>query len=354
MKKQKIAILFGGRSSEYGVSLKSAYAVLQQIDHRRFEPVLIGITQEGHWFLFTGDIADLPDDKWLRPECTVPAVISPDRGTKGLLVLRPEGVETVELDAAFPVLHGKFGEDGTVQGLLEMAGIPIVGCKTLASALCMDKERANRLTEDVGVKVPTTVVIHAGADSAAVANRVAAIGYPVFVKPVKAGSSFGVTEVTVAEDLADALNVAFEYDNRVMIQEKIVGREIGCAVMGQGEDIFIGTLDEVQLSGGFFDFTEKYTHKSSDILLPARVSAEKTAEIKESAKKIYRALDCSGMARVDVFLTDNGEIVFNEVNTIPGFTAMSRYPAMMAEAGLPFQELITQLIEAALHEGPAE
>ncbi|MGI6546508.1 MAG: D-alanine--D-serine ligase VanG [Fastidiosipilaceae bacterium] len=347
MNRLNIAVLFGGHSPEYSVSLQSAHSVLSHMDEERFRPFMIGITKDGNWFHFTGDPDKIPADTWHNPTDCVPAVISPSRDTHGMLILRPSGVETVRVDVAFPVLHGKFGEDGTLQGLLEMAGIPIVGCKTLSSALCMDKDRANLLTELAGVSVPRTVVLNKGVDDETALKEVERIGFPVFVKPVKAGSSYGVTSVTDKKDLPDAIHTAFKYDNRVMAQQTIVGIEVGCAVLGN-ERLIVGAVDEVELTDGFFDFTEKYTHKSSAIHVPARISESKAAEVQAAAKTIYTALDCSGMARVDVFLTPSGEIVFNEVNTIPGFTAMSRYPGMMDAAGIPFAELVTRLIELAL------
>ena len=345
MRPINVAVLFGGCSPEYGVSLESAYAVVTHMDRSKYRPILTGITPAGRWFYYTGDPERIRSDTWQGADC-VPAAVSPDREEPCLLVLREGGVERVRLDAAFPVLHGQNGEDGTVQGVFQLAGIPVVGCGVLASALCMDKARAHRLARDAGVSVPASAVLERG--TAAEAARAArALGYPLFVKPVRAGSSYGITRVEEPGQLEAAVALAFRYDSQVILEEAIPGFEVGCAVMGN-EVLTVGELDEVELSGGFFDFREKYTLASSAIHVPARVSPEKAAELKETARRIYRALDCRGFARVDMFLEPDGRVVFNEVNTIPGFTAHSRYPSMMEAAGRPFAQVISALIELAV------
>lgn len=346
MNKLNIAIFFGGHSSEYSVSLHSAYSVIRSLDREKFCPVPIGITEDGSWFYFSGDPKAIPDDTWYNEQTCIPAVLSPDRGAHQLLLLQKDGVKTIKIDVAFPVLHGKNGEDGTVQGLIELAGIPLAGCGVLASALCMDKDRAHKLVQLAGVSVPRASVIEANADETEIIKFAAAIGYPLFVKPVKAGSSYGVTKVLQENDLINAVRLAFRYDNQVIMEENIDGFEVGCAVLGN-DVLTVGEADEIELSGGFFDFTEKYTLKTSAIHVPARVSSEKAHEIKETAKVIYKALGCRGFARVDMFLTPSGRIVFNEVNTIPGFTEHSRYPGMMKAAGYSFSGILTKIIELA-------
>lgn len=346
MKKKNIAVIFGGASSEYGVSLESAYAVISHLNREKYHPVLIGISREGEWFYFTGDISKIQKDTWCNKEDCVSAVLSPNRTKHRLLVLREDRTESIPMDAVFPVLHGKNGEDGTVQGLIELAGIPLVGCGTLASALCMDKDRAHRLAELSGVRVPKAVVLRSIKEMEKAEAFVKETGYPVFVKPVKAGSSYGVTKVETEDQLASAITFAFRYDSQIILEETIDGFEVGCAVLGR-DRLIVGEVDEIELSGGFFDFTEKYSLKTSHIHVPARIAAKKAEAIKETAKKIYRALDCSGFARVDLFLTPKGEIVFHEVNTIPGFTEHSRYPGMMKEAGYRFTDILDLLIEQA-------
>lgn len=345
MKPLHIAVLFGGCSPEYGVSLESAYAVITHMDRSKYRPVLIGISPAGRWSYYTGDAERIPADTWQGMDCA-PAAVSPDREEKCLLVLRQDGVEKIHLDAAFPVLHGCNGEDGTVQGVFELAGIPLVGCGVLASALCMDKARAHRLAQDAGAAVPASVVLerNTAKECSAAAE---ALGYPLFVKPVRAGSSYGITRVEKPEQLDAAIALAFQYDSQVILEEAISGFEVGCAVMGSGF-LTVGELDEIELSGGFFNFKEKYTLETSAIHVPARISPEKAEEMKETARRIYRALDCRGFARVDMFLEPGGRVVFNEVNTIPGFTAHSRYPSMMKAAGMSFEDVISSLIDLAV------
>ena len=246
------------------------------------------------------------------------------------------------------VLHGKNGEDGTIQGLLELAGVPVIGCGALSSALCMDKDRSHKLAALAGVRVPRSAMFPHGTNADELQRAAQSLGYPLFVKPVRAGSSFGVSMVRAPEKLAEAAACAFANDRELLLEEAIPGFEVGCAVLGT-ESLTVGAVDEIELSQGFFDFEEKYTLKTSAIHCPARISAEKAAEIQQAAKTIYRALDCKGFARVDLFLTPEGEIIFNEVNTIPGFTAHSRYPNMMRAAGLDFTTLISRIIETGVN-----
>lgn len=342
--RKKIAILFGGCSSEYEVSLQSAYAVVAHMDTEKYEPILIGIDRAGKWYLYQGEPSGIPEDSWCREEVCTPAAVSPDKELHGLILLDGQGVKELPLDGALPILHGKNGEDGTVQGVLELAGIPIIGCNTMSSAICMDKGTAHRLAKECGVKVPRAYTV-----SKAEANQMQLriwgreLNYPLFVKPLRAGSSFGITKVAGPEELEGAVRHAFEYDSYVILEETIPGFEVGCAVLGT-EELLVGEVDEIELSQGFFDYTEKYTLKTSSIHVPARISPEKAKEIKETAKTIYRGLGCSHFARVDMFLTPEGEIYFNEVNTIPGFTAHSRYPNMMKAAGISFEELLSRLL----------
>ena len=339
---KRILIFFGGCSTEYGVSLQSAHAVLTHLERSRFEPLMVGITQRGDWLYYTGTPDDILADRWQESEC-MPCTLVLSRGVSRLLLLDGSGTQ-LPFDAAFPVLHGKNGEDGTLQGLLELAGIPVIGCGTLSSALCMDKDRAHKLAALAGIKVPRSAVFRRDAGMDAIQAAAAELGYPLFVKPVRAGSSFGITRVIGPEGLAGAAAAAFANDRELLLEEAIPGFEVGCAILGTDE-LTVGTVDEIELSQGFFDFEEKYTLKTSAIHCPARIPPQKAAEIQAAAKTIYRALDCKGFARVDLFLTPEGEIVFNEVNTIPGFTAHSRYPNMMKVAGLPFTALITRIIE---------
>lgn len=347
--KKTIAVLFGGNSSEYAVSLQSAHAVLTHLSPERYRVIPVGITREGQWLRYHGPYEKIPQDSWAQPESCTPAILSPDRRLKGLLQLKNDGASLLPLDAVFPVLHGKNGEDGTVQGVAEMAGIPVVGCGTLASALCMDKDRAHRLVQLAGIQVPASVVLRRQGESQALQDETGNLRYPLFVKPVRAGSSFGVTKVSQPQQLSAAVALAFRHDDQVIVEEAVEGFEVGCAVLGKnGGPLTVGRVDEIELSGGFFDYTEKYTLKTSKIHMPARISPETEARIQQTAKTIYNTLGCSGFARVDLFLTPNEEIVFNEVNTIPGFTAHSRYPNMMKGIGLSFEQILDRLISIAL------
>lgn len=347
MSKLNIAVLFGGCSSEYSVSLKSAHSVISHMDRNKYEPLMIGITPEGDWYYFNGNIEKIAEDTWFNSSNCVPVSVSPNRTSHKLLLLRGDGVEKIRLDAAFPVLHGKNGEDGTVQGLFELAGIPLVGCGTFASALCMDKDRAHKITHVAGVSVPASFILEKNMDIEQAVAQAESLGYPLFVKPVKAGSSYGVSKVSEHIELPAAIRLAFEYDDQVIVEENIQGFEVGCAVMGNA-NLVVGEVDEIELSDGFFDYTEKYNLITSSIHVPARISAEKSEELKKIAKIIYRALGCEGLARVDMFLTPSGKIVFNEVNTIPGFTAHSRFPNMMKAVGVPLEQIISNAIELAL------
>ncbi len=343
-----MAIIFGGMSAEYSVSLQSAHAVITHLDTSRFVPVLVGITREGRWYRFRGAPDHLLDDSWREAAYCTPAYLPPCRGEAGLLEYGGGVRVLTRLDAAFPVMHGPYGEDGKLQGLLEMAGIPVVGCGSLAGALCMDKDLAHRLVKAAGIAVPRSRCFGPGAPFAEIAAAAAELGYPLFAKPVNAGSSFGISRVSAPEELEAAVREAYRYDGRLLLEEAIEGCELGCAVLGGGDTLLTGEPDEIELAGGFFCFEEKYNLHSAKIHVPARLSAEATARVKETATAIYRLLGCGGFARVDMFLRPGGELVFNEVNTIPGFTAHSRYPAMMAAAGLPFPALVTSLIDAAV------
>lgn len=334
-----VAVLFGGCSPEYSVSLQSASAVIQQIDQTRYDLVLIGISKKGEWFLFEGDPQIIEDDSWCNKKYCVPVYVSQNRTERCVVIFRNEKLEKKHIDVALPIMHGKNGEDGTVQGVFELAGIPIIGCGVLASALCMDKDRAHKMVSTVGVSVPKSFTINKSMDVKGFMNKANEMGYPLFVKPIRAGSSFGITKISDCNEFIVACERAFTYDENIIIEEFIEGFEVGCAVLGN-EKLIVGEIDEIELSKGFFDFDEKYSLKTSSIHVPARISDETAKRIKETAKLIYKCLDCKDFARVDMFLTSNEEIVFNEVNTIPGFTSHSRYPNMMKAAGITFKQIV--------------
>lgn len=350
MLKKNIVVFFGGCSSEYEVSLESVTGVLCNLDPDRYNPVPVGITRDGDWYYYTGETERIAADTWHADAAhCAPAALSPNRSTHELLVYGTDNLTRIPVDIALPILHGRCGEDGTLQGLIELAGIPLAGCGTLASALCMDKDRAHRLVSLSGIRCPRSLVLES--ENSVITEMTHAfarqIGFPLYVKPVRAGSSYGVTRVNSPKQLEAAVGLAFQYDDRVILEENIPGFEVGCAVLGTRE-LITGEVDEIELSGGFFDYTEKYTLKTSAIHVPARIPASKAEEIKLAAKRIYRLLGCSGFARVDLFLTPEGEIVFNEVNTIPGFTEHSRYPGMMKAAGISFREVLNRILSLAV------
>lgn len=341
---KKILFIFGGCSSEYAVSLQSAGAVLHALDQARYTPIMLGITKEGRWLYYTGDVCAIVNDRWQENKMdTVPCTPIVNRGEGALLLL--DGSERrVYFDAVFPVLHGKNGEDGTLQGLFELMDVPVIGCGMLAGALCMDKARAHRLVAEAGIQVPKNVTFGKTDSIEHMEETAKKLGYPLFIKPVRAGSSYGISKVATRVALREAVAEAFKYDDTIIMEEAIMGFEVGCAVMGT-DTLKVGLVDEIELRNGFFDFEEKYTLKTAKIHCPARISEEMAARVKEIAQQIYRVLDCRVFARVDLFVTPAGAIVFNEVNTIPGFTDHSRYPNMMKGIGIGFGALITRLIE---------
>jgi D-alanine--(R)-lactate ligase len=292
-------------------------------------------------------MCEKPSVDWERGDCR-PAVISPDKETHGLLVINKHEHER-PIDVVFPVLHGKSGEDGSIQGLLELSGIPYVGCDIQSSAICMDKSLTYVMVKNAGIAAPECWVWDDG-------DRLAAdaFAYPLFVKPARSGSTFGVTKVNSADELDAAIESAKQYDTKVLIEQAISGFETGCAVLGNGSDLTVGEVDQIRLSCGIFHIhQEAEPEKGSEnalITVPADLPVEERRRIQETAKNVYKALGCGGLARVDLFLEDGGRIVLNEVNTMPGFTSYSRYPRMMSAAGITLSELIDRLIVLALEK----
>jgi len=347
MSKKTVAVIFGGYSPEYDVSIKSAYSIISAIDKNKYEAILVGITRQGRWYRYYGPVEGIPADTWHQDETLLKsAIISPERGG-GLLEFEGGRAATVHLDAAFPVMHGRYGEDGTIQGLCELAGIPVVGAASASSALCMDKDRAHKLVSLAGIKTPKSVCFEYAPTDGEIAAATSGLKLPLFVKPVKAGSSFGITKVDSYTELPAAAREALKFDDAVIIEEAVDGFETSCAVVGNNE-LTVGRIDEVELTSGFFDYVEKYTPVTSKIHTPARIDGETEARLQEAAKLIYRTLGCRGYCRVDIFLSKDGEIVFNEANTIPGFTDHSRFPKMMQCAGVEYPELVDMLIGLAL------
>jgi D-alanine--(R)-lactate ligase len=341
MDRLKVGIIFGGVSEEHPVSVKSAQEVAKSLDAEKYQPFWIGITTSGVWKLCDG-----PDADWENGSCRR-AVLSPDRSDHGLLVLEPGHYETIRLDVVLPVLHGKLGEDGAMQGLLELSGIPYVGCDVQSSALCMDKSLAYVVARSAGVATPNHWAVAASENV-----DPDQLTYPVFVKPARSGSSFGVSKVSRKEELLSAVETARRYDSKVLIEEAVVGSEVGCAILGNDQDLIAGEVDRISLSHGFFRIHQENEPESgsenSTPIVPADIPAESRSLIQETAKAVYRALGCGGLSRVDMFLKEDGTVVLNEVNTLPGMTSYSRYPRMMAAAGFPLAEVIDRILSLAL------
>lgn len=351
MKKITVGILFGGSSAEYKISLKSAYTIITNLDTTKYELILIGITKDGAWKRYDGPVEAIPQDTWSDSECT-PFALLPYPNQQGILK-KPDGTFTrVHLDVVFPVLHGKNGEDGTIQGLLQLAGIPYVGCGVLSSAVCMDKDISHRIIKEAGIPVPATVSLTGTVSMEQLEKIMTGFNYPVFIKPANGGSSFGVTKVRDSAGLYEAVVEAQKYDSKICIEEGIGGCEVGCAILGNGEELTVSEVDQIVLSHGFFrihqESHQEQGSENSTIRVPAEIPQEVQAKIKQTAKDIYRTLGCAGLARVDMFLTPNNVVVFNEVNTMPGFTSYSRYPRMMKATGISIAQIADSTIQLAL------
>jgi D-alanine-D-alanine ligase len=351
----RLALIFGGRSTEHSISCLSAGSVLQALDRERYEVVAIGITPDGRWVLAGDDPAalaahgrDLPS---VDAETGAAVALAGDPSVKGLLVLEPGDVPhaLTTVDVVFPLLHGPYGEDGTIQGLLELAGVPYVGSGVLASAICMDKEFMKVLLAARGLPVGPYAVVRRGDDAAALTAHLA---YPLFVKPARGGSSLGISKVAEPAGLPDALETAWANDPKAVVEQGVPGRELECAVLGgrDGGPPETSLPAEVLVAGDWYDFEAKYLDDATSFAVPADVPAEVTAEVRDLAARAFTATGCAGLARVDFFLTSDG-LVVNEVNTMPGFTPQSMYPRMWAATGVPYPELVDRLVALALEAG---
>ena len=351
--KMCVALLFGGMSSEHEVSCVSVGNFVRNIDRSKYEVLTVGITKEGRWLYTEATAAQMADGSWEELAGNMACVISPDRADHGMILFTPEGhVEKVHVDVVIPVLHGLWGEDGTVQGLLELAGIPYVGCGVLASAVCMDKAVANALFEANGV--PHTRWLAADrweieSDLEGVCEGVEKkLGWPVFVKPANAGSSVGISKVSSRDELKKAIDLALENDRKVVFEAFVDGQEVECAVIGS--DPAVATRPGEILAGAeFYTYDDKYKNGVSQTVIPAHLPEAKLDEVKTYAAMAYTALNCEGLARCDFFVEHGtGRVLINEINTFPGFTSISMYPKLMEHEGLPVPQLIDRLIALAL------
>lgn len=354
MSKKNLAVIFGGRSSEHEVSCVSVVTIAKAVNTEKYNVYLIGITKEGHW-LQTPDIASIEDGSWRQSQ--VAASILPD--TKGELVLTEataentyNGISNIKLDVIFPVLHGMYGEDGTIQGLFEMSGIPYVGCGVLASAAAMDKFYTKLIVDTLGIRQAQYVPVlkEQLADMDRVVSRVEqTLQYPVFVKPSKAGSSKGVSKAENRDMLIAGLYEAAKHDYKILVEETIVGREIECAVIGYGDKTQASGVGEILAAAEFYDYDAKYNNAESKTVIGPDMPEGKETEIREDAVKIFNAIDGFGLSRVDFFLEkDTNSVVFNEINTLPGFTSISMYPMLWGAKGYDIAKLVDTLIEMAV------
>lgn len=349
MTKKKLAVLFGGQSSEHIVSCMSAANVIEQIDTDKYDLLLIGITEEGNW-LKADSIEDIRSEAWRKSRTE--AVISPD-ATKQCVILTENGKDTqIKIDAAFPVLHGPYGEDGTIQGLFELARIPYVGCGVLSSAVSMDKLYTKIIVDDLGIRQADYVPVMSWKmkkDMQEIIRQVEEkFSYPVFIKPSNAGSSRGVSKAENREQLTAGLKEAAHHDRKILVEEMIYGHEIECAVLGGGEKpVQSSGVGEILAAAEFYDFEAKYFNEESRTQVNPSLPGNSVQEVKKAAEKIFNAVDGYGLARVDFFVTNEGEVIFNEINTMPGFTAISMYPMLWEAAGISKKDLIDKLISLA-------
>lgn len=345
MKKINVGILFGGVSSEHDVSCVSAKGIISNIDKEKYNLVLIGITKKGKWYLFDDDVNMLPNDKWLDSPTLKGAYISPDTSVGGVVC---EDGQVIKLDVVFPVLHGKNGEDGTIQGLFELCSIPYVGCGVVASGVSMDKAYTKIIVDSLKT-IPQAdfVLVKAGDDQSFIEASEKKFGYPMFVKPCKSGSSQGVSKAENREELTSAVELALKHDSKVLIEECINGRELECAVFEKNGNIVCSNAGEAVAGDVFYSYEAKYNNADSKTELNPDIPEGVNEKIKEYAEAIFRILGCSGLSRIDFFMEKDGRVIFNEINTLPGFTKISMYPMMMDAIGYPIGMLMDELIDSA-------
>lgn len=362
MEKKNIVVIFGGQSSEHDVSCISMQTVAEAIDVEKYDITYVGITKGGHW-LYVDNLTEVKNGTWENSE--IEAILSPDATKKELILSGPDGISTKKVDVIFPVLHGMYGEDGTIQGLFELAKIPYVGCGVFASAAGMDKVYTKIVVDDLDVCQANYVLVLAVEVEAAENTMKNGVGikeaykelvqrvesqleYPVFIKPSKAGSSQGVSKAHNQNELVAGLLLASMHDTKILVERNIVGREIECAVLGSAGKVEASGVGEILAAAEFYDFDAKYNNEESKTVLGPDLPEGKAEEIREAAKKIFVALDGYGLSRVDFFLEEGtNQVIFNEINTLPGFTSISMYPMLWDAAGLSIKELVQKQIDLA-------
>lgn len=348
MAKLRVCVIFGGQSPEHEISRKSVTSVLNNLDRNKYDIDMLGITKEGKWYLYTGSVSKIENGDWEKENVT-PAIISPDSGEKAILVFNKDGITKIHPDIVFPVLHGEYGEDGTIQGLLELAGIKYVGMGVLASANGMDKSYTKLVLSAAGIPQADWVVVKRNGDRDKYIKEIEEkLGYPCFVKPCNTGSSVGVGKAHNREELNAALSEAEKFDRKILVEENIDGREVECAVLGN-EKPKAAAVGEIVPMVEFYDFDAKYNDNSTKLEIPAKLLEEIYEKIRKYAVSAFSAMDGTGLSRVDFFVrrSDN-KIILNEINTMPGFTNISMYPKLWDAVGLCYSELLDELINLGL------
>ncbi len=351
MEKIKVLVLFGGQSSEHAISELSATNVIANLDTDKYDIYMVGITNYGKWFLYEGNYADIKDGLWETSGKITPAFLTPDASIGGLMVLRDSGAEVIEMDVVSPVLHSRHGADGTIQGLCQLAGLPCVGPDMLSSAICMDKTVSKILFSHLQIPQAHWVTVHSyelDAPEKAVSRIEQAFSYPVFVKPANAGSSVGIGKAKDRESLIECLYTAADHDEKILVEEFIPGKEVECAVLGN-RMLTVSHPGQIISAKEFYDYEAKY-EIASTIEIPAALPEKTVDTIRDYAARIFRGLGLSGLSRIDFFVCEDGRVLINEVNTIPGFTDISMYPKMLEADGIAQSKQLDMLIDLAVEK----
>lgn len=346
--KKNLCVVFGGESPEHDISQKSVTSVLNNLNKDKYNIYMLGITKSGKWYLYSGDASNIQSGAWENDTANLKsAVISPSSEHHGILVFS-EKTEIIHIDVIFPVLHGEYGEDGTVQGLFELSHIPYVGMGVLASANGMDKTYSKLVFASAGIPQANWVVVNDGDDFSEREDEIEKkLGYPCFVKPARLGSSVGVAKAHNRKELTEALLSAKKFDRRILVEEHIDGHEVECAVLGN-YDVKAATVGEIRPTVEYYDFDAKYNSTSTELVIPAELPKETIEKIREYSIRAFKALDGQGLSRVDFFVKNSdGSIILNEINTLPGFTNISMYPKLWNASGVGYSELLDKLIELA-------
>lgn len=357
MNKMKLCIMFGGRSTEYEVSLRSSCSVFENVDREKYEIIQLGVTRDGVMYVYTGDIEKIRDGSWKDDGDNLKkAFMSTSYGDHAVYAIEKNGeLSRIAVDVVYPVMHGAYSEDGKLQGMLDMSGVAYVGSGCASSAVCMDKAFTKMILNNYGI--PVAAAVYASKNDVLTsfdsikADVEDTLGYPVFVKPANSGSSVGVSKVSGPDGLKEALENAIKYDSKVLIEEAVIGKEVEVAVLGNGKAVAL-TCGEIISEADFYDYDDKYKNGTSTYKIPADVRKSTWLNLKRTAEGIYEYLDCRGLARVDFFVCGHDErIVLNEINTLPGFTSISLYPKMAIASGYTYSEIIDELVKLAIENG---